>query len=208
MSKTWKIWTVVTVAVVGLIILLSYLGGGQSTVSFTITAEDHVRGSSQPQVVLLEFGDFQCVACSAYHPLLKQIVGEFGDRLAMVYRHFPLNQIHPNADLAARASEAAGRQGRFWEMHDLLLERQTEWSDSQQARAIFMQYATNLRLNIDQFNRDLDDSTLRQQVADNYSEGFRSGVNSTPTFFLNGEKINNPRSLEEFKNAINQALKQ
>jgi len=137
---------------------------------------------------------------------LKKLSEEFGDKLAIVYRHFPLTSIHPNAKSAAFAAEAGGKQGKFWEMHNLIFENQSEWKDKRKPDEIFINYAQRLNLNIDQFKTDLASKEIRQKVENAYQNAVRLGLNSTPTFFLNGKKITNPRNYEEFKNLILQAI--
>ena len=123
-----------------------------------------------------------------------------------MYRHFPLRNIHPNADLAARAAEAAGRQGKFWEMHDLIFEHQKEWADQKDARELFVQYAQSLNLDIEQFWVDVDSSEIKDKIDIDSKSGLNFEVNATPTFFLNGEKLQNPRNYEEFKSLIQAAI--
>lgn len=155
--------------------------------------------------VLVEFSDFQCPACGLYYPLVRQMKEEFGDKLNVVYKHFPLSQLHRNANLAARASEAALNQGKFEEMHNMLFEKQTEWSASSQALSLFTAYAVSLGLDKDKFLKDIDSSATYDKVNANYQEGVRLGVGGTPTFFLNGKKISNPTSYEQFKTIIQNA---
>ena len=120
----------------------------------------------------------------------------------------PLRQIHPNAQLAAQAAEAVGKQEKFWEMHDMIFENQRTWSNQMrgQAEETFVSYASALNIDIEQFKTDMDSEEVKDKVNNDYQSGIRARVNSTPTFFLNGERIQNPRSYEEFRNIINQAL--
>lgn len=172
-----------------------------------VSAEDWIQGNKQAKVVLIEYSDFQCPACGAYHPLVKQLVKEFGVTIALVYRHFPLPQ-HANAKIAAYAAEAAGRQNKFWEMHDVIFENQDKWAESGGARDVLISYANTLGLNLDQFKKDIDDSAVHQKVEKNLTDGTRGNINHTPTFFLNGKEIENPRSYNEFKDVITSALAQ
>jgi len=170
-----------------------------------VNAEDWVKGNRDAKVVLIEYSDFQCPACAFYYPLLKRISEEFGDKLAIVYRHFPLPQ-HQNAKSAAYAAEAAGRQEKFWEMHNLIFENQKDWKDKRSADEIFINYAQTLNLNLDQFKTDFASKEIRKKVENAYNNAVRLGLNSTPTFFLNGKKITNPRNYEDFRNIILQAI--
>lgn len=138
------------------------------------------------KVTVVEFSDFQCPACRAAQGLVVQLEDREGVRL--VYRHFPLSSIHKNAQLAAEAAEAAYAQGKFWEMHDLLFERQQEWAEEKSPEVKFIEYAGELELDKDALTKALVDHTYRQLVVDDYQEGLRLGVNATPTFFVNGRK--------------------
>jgi protein-disulfide isomerase len=164
-----------------------------------------VKGNQNSDIKLVEYSDFQCPACAVYYPVAKQLMQEFGDKIAFEYRHLPLKQ-HRNAEPAALAAEAAGMQGKFWEMHNLLFERQNEWSDQQNAGETFIKYAQAFNLDINKFKSDTDSSELKKKVRDSYENGISAGVNATPTFFLNGKKIATPRSYEEFADIIRKAL--
>lgn len=170
-----------------------------------VTSQDWIRGGREASVILVEYSDFQCPACAAYFPLVAQLHKEFGVKIAIVYRHFPLSQIHAQAELAARAAEAAGRQGKFWEMHDLIFVNQKNWAGQKNAGEMFWQYARELTLDQDKFKSDLESDVVRERVRNNYREGLTHGINSTPTFFLNGNRVH-PRDYEEFKKFIQQAL--
>jgi protein-disulfide isomerase len=170
-----------------------------------VSASDQTRGNPQARVVLVEYSDFQCPACRFYYPLAEKISREYGDRLLFVYRHFPLQQ-HRHAREAAWAAEAAGRQGKFWEMHDLLFERQKDWSDQGQVEETFAGWAESLGLNREQFEKDFRSKAVADKVENDYRSGLRAGLRGTPTFYLNGEKIANPRSLSDFKKLIDKAL--
>lgn len=205
------IWTVAVLvlggALAGMIKLTTYQGNGG--VVKAVTPDDWARGDIQAPAVLIDYSDFQCPACAAYFPILKQLQREMGEeKFLLVYRHFPLTAIHKNAELAARASEAAGRQNKFWEMHDLLFERQKTWSDqnNSQVKNTFISYAEELKLNKDQFIKDLDSPEVKQAVEDDIKSGEEAGVNATPTFFLNGRAMPLTSSYEEFKNIIEQAI--
>ncbi len=143
------------------------------------------------EVTLVEFADFQCPGCKANVPLIEQALEEYGDQLRMVYKHFPLTSIHQNAKPAALAAEAAGRQEMFWEMHDVLFDRQAEWSvlGVGEARNKFSEYAQELGLNVQQFTADINNPELEQTVNDQMNEGTQLGVMGTPTFFVNGKRV-------------------
>lgn len=174
----------------------------------TVSETDHVRGAQDGKLTLVEFGDFQCPACGAYEPLVRQVMKDNAQDLKIVFRHFPLTQIHQNALLAAKASEAAGVQGKFWEMHDMLYDKQQEWAGGLNAHDIIVSYAKELGLNTTQFEADLGSRAIEEKIVSEYQEGIKLGVEGTPTFFLNGIKLENPRSLEEFDKLIKDALTQ
>jgi formate-nitrite transporter family protein len=171
-----------------------------------VSDADWSRGPANAKVVLVEYGDFQCPACGAYHPVLTQLENEYPNDLKVIYRHFPLYRIHPNAGLAARATEAAGLQGKFWEMHDMIFESQPLWSQDPNAKDLFIEYAGILDLDLEKFTSDLDAKATKEGVDEDYEGGIRARVDSTPTFFLNGMKIENPRSYDEFKELLEQAI--
>lgn len=171
-------------------------------VDIAISKTDHVRGAGDGKLTLVEFGDFQCPACGAYDPLVRQVVEDNKTIVKFVYKHFPLVQIHQNALLGAKASEAAGLQGKFWEMHDILYDKQTEWSTGLNARDIIMNYAKTLNLDTEKFTDDLNSEVLEDKILAELKEGVTLGVQGTPTFFLNGKKIDNPSSLEAFDKLI------
>jgi protein-disulfide isomerase len=176
-----------------------------STILDKPTPEDWIKGNLDANIVIIEYSDFQCPACSFYFPMLKALREEFTDQIAIVYRHFPL-PIHRNAKKAAYAAEAAGQQGKFWEMHDLIFDNQKEWQDQNNPENTFFNYAKQLNLNIDQFKKDLANPVIHKKIDDHYKQAFLLKLNYTPTFFINGKKINNPQNYEQFKKIILQIL--
>jgi len=205
------LWTLVALFVGGGVLGMVKLASRQAkdtgapiTVD-AINSEDWVRGNPAAKVILIEYSDLQCPACAFYYPVLKKLEEEFGDKLAVVYRHFPL-PIHQNAKPAAYAAEAAGRQGKFWEMHDLIFESQKEWKDRKDINDVMKGYAQRLNLNTDQFTADFTSKEIREKVEVAYRSAISLGLNSTPTFFLNGKKISNPRNYEDFRNVLLQAI--
>ncbi len=165
-----------------------------------VVSTDQIKGNREAKTVLVEYSDFQCPACAAYVPLTKQLLEEFNDRIVFAYRHFPLSQ-HKNAKQAALASEAGGRQGKFWQIHDMIFENQEEWAETDNAEEIFIKYAEKSGLDIDRFKNDLKSEELKNKIAADLRSGQSANINSTPTFFLNGEKIQ-PKNYEEFKQMI------
>lgn len=159
---------------------------------------------SSAKATLVEFADFQCPACAAAHPVVKQILEE--GKVNFVYRHFPLPQ-HKNAKPAALAAEAAGLQGKFWEMYDKLYANQSSWSESNNAFDIFTSFAKELELNVDQFKKDIQNSKLADKIQQDENDANTLGVNSTPTFFLNNQKMEIKRGFLELKQQVDQIIK-
>lgn len=212
LQKRIILWAaIITLLAGGIWGLVKISGGPQNeTASLlnSISGKDWTKGNKNSQIILVEYSDFQCPACASYYPLVKQASLEFSEKMQFTYRHFPLMQIHANAELASRAAEAAGKQGKFWEMHDLIFERQDEWSKEYSARKFFIEFAKSLNLDMEKFVKDLDSDEIKEKVTSDYQGGLRSKVNSTPTFFLNGKKIKNPRSYDELKSLIRDAANQ
>lgn len=166
----------------------------------------HSGDGKDAKLVLIEYADFQCPACGYYHPIVKKLISDFPKDLTVVYRNFPLVTIHPNAMAAAIAAEAAGRQGKFWEMHDLLFEKQSEWSSLNGTFDKFVSYAESLNLDTAKFKADLDLPELKEKVKKSLAEGEALGVDATPTFYLNGEKLENVGSYEQFKDLVQKEI--
>ena len=167
-----------------------------------VNSNDWVRGNKNAKVVLVEYSDFQCPACAYYSGMVKNLERDFLNDLAVVYRHFPLEQIHKYAKLSAQAAEAAGKQGKFWEMHDVLFEKQSEWSVSDDALQNFISYAQTLGLDINRFQTDLNSRDVEDRIQKNIISAYDQKLAGTPTFFLNGKQIQNPKDYEEFKRLI------
>lgn len=158
-----------------------------------VSAIDHVKGGASAPVTLIEYSDFQCPACSAFQPIIENVLATYGDNVQFAYRHFPLYTIHANAEKAAQASEAAAMQGKFWEMHDLLFDRQADWESLVDTTAMFVAYADLLELDTEQFSRDLASDAVRDRVKTDVNSGNAAGINSTPTFYLNGSAVSFPK---------------
>jgi protein-disulfide isomerase len=164
-----------------------------------VNDQDHIKGNPESPVVLVEYGDFQCPHCGAAYPILKQLEKTFKNKLALVFRHFPLAEIHPFAQAAAVASEAAANQGKFWEMHDLIFENQDLLS-----LELLLRLAEALKLNMKTFQHDLKDPKLFAKMEANFESGIVSGVNGTPSFYINGHKYNGSYDYESLAHAISQ----
>lgn len=197
--KRWGIGVgVVIIAIVGIWWLAS-TAEAPGPVSGNLAAAGHSKGNPEAELTVVEFSDFQCPACAAYFPLVGRLADEFGDSVRFVYRHFPLTGIHSNAEPAARASEAAGKQDKFWEMHDLLFERQNDWANLRNPDETFAGYAELLELDAEQFSADYRDDAIAELVAADERAGTAARVSGTPTFFVNGEPIENPEGYDAFR---------
>jgi len=172
-----------------------------------VGAGDWFEGNKNAKTVLVEYSDYECPACALFYPEVNKIISENSDKIQFVYRNFPLQQ-HLNATIAAYSAEAAGKQGKFWEMHDKLFTNQNSWAPLTiaDARNVFIGYATDLKLNTDQFKKDMDSQAVKDKVANDYQTGVKSGVNATPTFYLDGKKMAPPTSLDDFRNTILQSI--
>jgi protein-disulfide isomerase len=166
----------------------------------------HIKGNPDGRVVLVEYSDFQCPACAQAAPIIADILDVFGEYIRFEYRHFPL-PIHALAEPAARAAEAAGVQGKFFEFHDKLFTNQREWSTSVNPNALFVRYAEEIGLDVDLFRRHLNSSLIRDRVRDSLREADELGLNATPTFFLNGERMQF-QTYQEFFDQIARAVNQ
>ena len=166
-----------------------------------VSARDHVAGPDDAPVTLVEYGDYECPHCGRAHPVVKAVQRQLGDQLRFVFRNFPLAEAHPHALVAAQAAESAGAQGRFWEMHDMIFEHQDALELQDLAG-----YAELLGLDVERFERDLETGTYAKKVRDDFRSGVRSGVNGTPTFFLNGERYDGSwANVEAFIRALRDA---
>ncbi len=166
-----------------------------------VNAQDHIRGNPNAPLMLLEYGDYQCPYCGAAYPIVEQVRHHFGDRLRFVFRHFPLTQVHPDAESAAEAAEAAGAQGKFWQMHDMLYTHQYALDNVHLA-----EYAAEIGLDVARFELDLASHAYAERVREHFLSGVRSGVNGTPTFFINGERHDGSYDLPTLTAALQSAL--
>ncbi|MFZ2831642.1 MAG: thioredoxin domain-containing protein [Minisyncoccia bacterium] len=202
----------------GLVLIIGALGAYQvatqgpvelprrdGTLSLALDATDWTKGAKTPKVSFVEYSDFQCPACGAYYPMLEEMFAEYKDKISFTYRHFPLPQ-HKNALPSAYASEAAGNQGKFWEMAEMLFKNQSEWSESANTTMIFEGYAGKLGLDIAKFKIDVASDATKARVERSAKSGQLSAIDHTPTFFINGKIATNPRSKEELTALIEYAI--
>jgi len=173
--------------------------------TYTILPTDHIKWSPDKKNILIEYSDFQCPGCKNIHDLLKQFEAtsspdfKITQKVTFIFRHFPF---HPNSYDAAYAAEAAGKQGKFYEMADLLFNSRDEWSKMSDAKEYFIKLASGLKLDINQFKIDVNSKEIKNKVANDFSSGDKAGINETPTFFLNGEKLDRITSFDEFKKLL------
>ena len=149
----------------------------------------HTHGPANAPAQLEEFGDFQCPPCGMFHPILEQMEEEFGDKLRVTFRQFPLVPAHRHALIAASATEAAGLQGKFWQMHKMIFDHQKDWKDAFDSRPIFEGYAKEIGLDIERYKRDLEGDAVAQRIFLDGKRGYSLGVKGTPTVFLNGREV-------------------
>ncbi|MDR6735608.1 MULTISPECIES: thioredoxin domain-containing protein [unclassified Sphingobacterium] len=149
-----------------------------------VSSADHILGNGQADLTIVEYGDYQCPHCGTAHPIIKEMMAELGSQIRFVFRNFPLSEMHPYAKSAALAAEAASLQGKFWEMHDAIFENQNALNDEW-----LLDMAQKLDLDMDKFRSALKDESLLDRVEGDFESGMMSGVNGTPTFFVNGQKF-------------------
>ncbi|HEX8558986.1 MAG TPA: thioredoxin domain-containing protein [Pyrinomonadaceae bacterium] len=200
----------VLVAVIVAVVMMSRSGGGASNAPAASSSQNSssaanfqprptsaaqpgaanppARGGATAKVTVEEFSDFQCPACGSLEPGLRRVLNDYGDRVRFIFRHFPL-QMHKYAFQASRAAEAAGQQGKFWEMHDMIYDNQKEWSDSMEPRVQFDAYATRLGLDVQRFRADMERQDLADRIKADYARGMSLRVQGTPTVFLNGREL-------------------
>lgn len=188
--------------VVGLAVVFSQSATTSKVADQTVLNEGaaNIQGPAEAKVTIVEFSDLQCPACKAVAPLVKQIAAQYPEDVRVIYRHYPLLEIHPFAELAARASEAAATEGKFWEMHDALFESQELWakaSSADEAQEMMATYAQQIGMDKNAFTEKIQSDTVRDIVARDTALGTQLGVNSTPTLFVNGQKLTAPQQLPQ-----------
>jgi protein-disulfide isomerase len=179
--------------------------GAVVKLEYPVSSSDWTIGSSSALVTLVEYGDYECPSCGAFYPVIKQLLTDEGpSRVLFVFRHFPLPQ-HANAMIAAEASEAAGLQGQFWALHDLLYANQNDWVNLPDPTQVFAGYATTIGINQAKFLTDLKSSDVYNSVMADLKQAEQNNLDYTPTFFVNGVRIDNPTSYAAFKQIIDNA---
>jgi protein-disulfide isomerase len=165
--------------------------------------DDHVEGPDDAAITIVEYGDFQCPYCGQAYPIVKRLQNDFGDSLRLVFRNMPLTNVHPQAELAAETAEAVGLQGKFWPMHDVLFENQRDLSGP-----AILRYVEDVGADLSQVANALNDGVVQKRVKDDVESGIRSGVNGTPTFFVNGERYDGSWDYDTFHAYLEEVLAQ
>lgn len=208
MKKSHILWSLGAVLLIGMLVSGRFLGGtppatnAEMETILAVVSDDHVKGNPDATVTLIEYLDFECEACRSYYPVIKQLGTEFPNDLRIVTRYFPLPG-HKNSMTAALAVEAASRQGKYWEMHDKLFETQEMWGNKQiPTPQVFEQYAQEIGLDMAKFRNDVVDSAIKTRVQRDFDASEKLGNTGTPTLFLNGKRIDNPRSYDALRELV------
>ncbi len=184
-------------------------GNFVATTAPAITSADWSEGNPNASVSIIEYGDFECPACAEYEPLVEQLVQNYSSTIHFVFRNFPLYTIHPDAGISAQAAEAAGLQGKYWEMHDLLYKNQNDWVTTAPTDVVskyFDGYAQSIGIDVNKFNTDIGSSQVLAKIQTDVNGGNAASIDHTPTFFVNLKQIPNPSGYADFQAAIEQAL--
>lgn len=204
-KKSWIVFTVIVIGLLTALVIESHNATPSIDVSSvnqdTILSAsassgniaDHVYGDASSKVILVEYGDLQCPACGSAHPNIRKITEQYKGQLAFIFRNFPLTTLHPNARAGAAAAEAAGLQGKYWDMNNYLYEHQNDWVDLTGGNVTnaFVSYAKNLGLDTAKFKTELASNAVNQKISFDQAIGNKLNINSTPTFYLNGVQVGN-----------------
>jgi len=208
-----RFWIFLAVVVVGLgVLFVATKPKDEGPSAFTgdaatIQKDDHARYGTSNNVTLIEYADLQCPACGAYHPVMQQLSTLYKDKVNFIFRHYPIISAHPNAFSAARAAESASNQGKFWEMHDRLFETQSTWGQvTKNQQSLFENYAKDLGLDMEKFKQDYASEATADRINRDVSSAKQFDITGTPTFVLNGKKIDTPGGLDGFKKILDDAI--
>lgn len=217
MNKRYVLWGGFIGVIVIVVLVMVRFAGQESDVTVANSApannsderpailevrdDDWMKGNPDADVVVIKYSDFQCPACRFYASMDDRLSEELGDEVLFIYRHFPLQNFQFSR-LASTYAEAAGRQGQFWDMHDLIYINQQRWSRSGDAETMFNQFVDSLELDREQFEADLEDPGLMDRIRSDYDDGRQLGVRSVPTVFINGEAIDSPGSFDGYRSLI------
>jgi protein-disulfide isomerase len=166
---------------------------------------NYLPASTSATATLVEFGDYECPACSVYSPFVKQLLTDFAGKINYVFRNFPLAQ-HKNAPVSSSAVEAAGLQGKFWQMHEKVYATQGDWSNLDDPTSVFVGYAKDLNMDLNKFSADMNSSVVKDKIQNDVNDGTTIGINETPTFYLNGQKITPAGSYDQLKSLVQSVL--
>ena len=172
-----------------------------ATLTPPVSEHDHIQGRTDAPLTLVEYGDYQCPYCGAAYPVIKRLQKAFGKKLRFVFRNFPLTQAHPYAMVAAEAAEAAGLQGKFWEMHDHIYENQDDLEPD-----TLPSWAEELGLDLEEFGKAIKQGEINKRIKEDRSSGIRSGVNGTPCFFINGTRYDGTADYGPLQAALEEQL--
>lgn len=207
-----RFYIILTVIVVGIIGFAIYTKNNREAAELAsgggVKTSSNYYGKFESPVVLTEFVDFQCEACYAYYPMVKEVKELYKDKVKFQIRNFPITSGHQFAMQAARSAEAAARQGKFWEMHDLIFEGQKQWEQTTDPQSFFDSYAEKIALDMTKFKEDFASGDVASVINQDLKDVKELGGTGTPTFLLNGERLEkNPQSVDEFKVLLDDALK-
>lgn len=202
-DHVWKLIAVVAVVAIGGSIV--YSNSVSNKANDGIELVDHVKGNPDAAVTLVEYSDFQCPACAQFYKIVEEVLAEQGDNIRFEYKHFPLIKPHPYAVPAAKAAEAAGQQGKFFKMHDKLFENQQIWSNSANVHSHFNKYAEEIGLDVGLFKQHMRASVIQDKITEEMNEGRELGIPGTPSFFLNGKRMEF-EMYQEFVDQITSAI--
>jgi protein-disulfide isomerase len=178
-----------------------------AAVQTTIKPSEHILGNTNSKVTLVEYADYQCPGCAAYYPIVKAVQTKYNDTIVFQFRNYPLTQIHLNSLAAALAAESAGMQGKYWEMHDIIYENQEAWAPLKNAQPAMQAYAAKLNLDMTKFNKDFQDPATKAIIGADTVAAEKLNIKGTPTFILNGKKIEMPpTTVEDFSAIIDAEL--
>lgn len=204
------VWGLIIVLGAGLLFFVSKMIKSEDPLisdirEIEITEEDWIKGNPEAPLTLVEYGDFQCPACANAYPVVERILASHPDEVRFVYRHLPF--LGPKSLMASKAVEAAGEQGKFYEMYSLLFENQNDWKSSRDTEKLFNEYAEELELDLDIFKKDYSSKEVASRVDNSYKVGSGLGVTSTPTFFLDGNRLN-LSSFAQLEEAVEKAVEE
>ena len=221
-KKSWSVFALIVIAIIGGLIYMSLQNRldvsniSQDRINGVLAGEernghigDHTKGNKQAKVRLIEYGDYQCPGCRTSTEEVDKLMSKYQDHLELVFRNFPIPSLHPNARAAAAVAEAAGLQGKYWQMHDLLYKNQTSWStaSSKERSDAFLGYAKQLQLNEQQFTKDLNSAKIAQKIDYDVAIARKQNITGTPAFYLNGKAVQRQKD-GDLEKAVVEALKQ